>query len=117
MLQEFDERNAEIVINVGGQLLPREEAKVSVFDSLVQGGDGCWEGLRLYDGRIFKLEEHLARLRHSALAMAFVEIPTRGELVTEIRRSLQANGRLGGGHISLTPPRGTKDRAGRAPGP
>ena len=115
MLQEFDERNAEIVINVGGQLVPREEAKVSVFDSLVQGGDGCWEGLRLYDGRIFKLEEHLARLRHSALAMAFEEIPTRDQLVAEIRRTLEANGMTDGVHIRLTLSRGTKITSGMDP--
>lgn len=115
MLQEFDERNAEIVINVGGELVPREEAKISVFDSLVQGGDGCWEGLRLYEGRIFKLEEHLARLRHSALAMAFVEIPTRDELVTEIRRTLKANGMTDGVHIRLTLSRGTKITSGMDP--
>ena len=46
-----DPRNENILIYIGGQLLLREEAKISVFDSLVQGGDGVWEGLRVYDGR------------------------------------------------------------------
>ena len=115
MLQEYDERNADIMIYVGGRLVPREEATVSVFDSLVQGGDGCWEGLRLYDGRIFKLEEHLDRLRHSALAMAFEEIPTRDQLVAEIRRTLEANGMTDGVHIRLTLSRGTKITSGMDP--
>ncbi len=48
MLQTFNEKNRDLIVSVGGQLLPRADAKVSVFDSLVQGGDGCWEGLRLY---------------------------------------------------------------------
>ena len=47
-----DPRNADILVHVGGDLLPRSEAKVSVFDSVVQGGDAVWEGLRVYDGRI-----------------------------------------------------------------
>lgn len=74
MKQTFNEANRDIQIWVGGQLFPRDEAKVSVFDSLVQGGDGCWEGLRLYEGRIFKLEQHLTRLRHSALALAIEDL-------------------------------------------
>ena len=81
MLQTFNEKNRDLIVSVGGHLLPRADAKVSVFDSLVQGGDGCWEGLRLYQGRIFKLREHLERLRHSALAMAFTEIPSADAIV------------------------------------
>ena len=50
MKQSYDPRNAEILVHIDGELLPRDQAKVSVFDSLVQGGDGCWEGLRVYDG-------------------------------------------------------------------
>ena len=51
-----DPRNAEIQVWVGDRLWPRDEAKVSVFDSSVQGGDAIWEGLRVYDGRIFQLD-------------------------------------------------------------
>ena len=58
-----------------GVLIHRDQAGISPFDSVVQGGDAVWEGLRLYDGRIFKLYEHLDRLRDSALALAFREIP------------------------------------------
>lgn len=54
-----DARNADILVHVGGQLLPRDQAKVSVFDSAVQGGDSVWEGLRIYDGRVFQLDPHL----------------------------------------------------------
>ena len=70
MQQQFDERNRDILINVNGELVHRDEARISPFDSVVQGGDAVWEGLRVYDGRIFKLEEHLERLRGSALALA-----------------------------------------------
>jgi branched-chain amino acid aminotransferase len=54
MLQRFDERNRDLIVNVGGVLAHRDEARVSPFDSAVQGGDAVWEGLRLYDGRIFR---------------------------------------------------------------
>ena len=68
-----DSRNENILVHVGGQLLPREAAKVSVFDSSVQGGDAVWEGLRVYNGRIFQLDAHLNRLTDSAKAMAFTQ--------------------------------------------
>ena len=76
MLQVFDERNRDLLININGKLIHRDEAGVSPFDSVVQGGDAVWEGLRLYNGRIFQLNEHLDRLRHSAQALAFAEIPS-----------------------------------------
>ena len=75
MQQEFDERNRDLLININGELLHRDRAGISPFDSAVQGGDAVWEGLRLYHGRIFKLTEHLQRLRDSAEALAFAEIP------------------------------------------
>ena len=90
MLQPFDERNRDLIVNVNGKLLHRDEAGVSPFDSAVQGGDAVWEGLRLYDGRFFKVGEHLARLRSSALAIAFTEIPSDDEIIREIRRTLAA---------------------------
>ena len=74
MLQQFDERNRDLIVNVGGRLVHRDEAGVSPFDSLVQGGDGVWEGLRLYDGRIFRLTEHLDRLADSAKAIAMLAV-------------------------------------------
>ena len=115
MLQDFDERNRDLVVNVNGTLAHRDEAGVSPFDSVVQGGDAVWEGLRLYDGKIFKLEEHLCRLRSSALALAFTEIPSDDEIIHEIRRTLAANGMRDGVHIRLTLTRGVKYTSGMDP--
>src|SRR5512145_187 len=108
MLQKFNEKNRNLIVNVNGKLVHRDEAGVSPFDSAVQGGDAVWEGLRLYDGRIFKLAEHLARLRRSAKALAFESIPSDAELTREIARTLAANGMRDGVHIRLTLTRGVK---------
>lgn len=115
MLQTFDERNRSLVVNVNGVLSPRDQARISPFDSAVQGGDAVWEGLRLYDGRIFRLREHLDRLRHSALALAFTDIPTHDHIIGEIRRTLAANGMRDGVHIRLTLTRGEKITSGMDP--
>ena len=115
MLQQFDERNRDLVVNVGGRLVHRDEAGVSPFDSVVQGGDAVWEGLRLYGGRIFRLDEHLDRLRASALALAFTEIPSHEEITAEIVRTLRANGMTDGVHIRLTLTRGVKLTSGMDP--
>jgi branched-chain amino acid aminotransferase len=115
MQQKFDERNRDLIVNINGRLAHRDEAGVSPFDSSVQGGDAVWEGLRLYDGRIFALEEHLARLRSSALALAFAEIPTNEAMVREIRRTLEANRMRDGVHIRLTLTRGVKITSGMDP--
>ena len=84
MLQHFNEQNRDLLVNINGRLVHRDEAGISPFDSAVQGGDAVWEGLRLYGGRIFKLREHLARLRRSAEALAFTEIPADEKIVDEI---------------------------------
>src|SRR5438046_978057 len=102
MLQKFDDRNRNLIVNINGELVHRDEAGISPFDSAVQGGDAVWEGLRLYDGRIFKLKEHLDRLRSSALALAFAQIPTHEAITEEIRRTLAANQMPDGVHIRLT---------------
>ena len=70
-------KNNGTLIYIDGELIPRENAKIYVLDSLVQGGDGVWEGLRVYDGKIFQLEEHLNRLFDSAKSMHFMNIPSR----------------------------------------
>lgn len=103
-----DPRNENILIHVDGELLPRENAKVSVFDSLVQGGDGVWEGVRVYDGKIFALDAHLDRLLDSAHAMAFAGLPPREEIKMAIFETLRANGMRDGVHIRLTLSRGKK---------
>ena len=115
MLQQFNEKNRDLVVNINGKLLHRDEAGISPFDSIVQGGDGVWEGLRLYDGKIFKLTEHLDRLRGSALALAFTEIPSHDEIIGEIRRTLEANKMQDGVHIRLTLTRGVKVTSGMDP--
>ena len=115
MLQTFDSRNKDLKININGELFHRDDAGISPFDSAVQGGDGVWEGLRLYDGRIFQLEEHLNRLRHSAQAMAFEHIPSNEELTAEIAKTLTANNMHDGVHIRLTLTRGKKITSGMDP--
>jgi branched-chain amino acid aminotransferase len=115
MLQRFDERNRNLVVNINGRLTHRDEAGVSPFDSVVQGGDAVWEGLRLYDGRIFRLAEHLDRLVASARALAFTDIPPRERIIDEIRRTLEANGMRDGVHIRLTLTRGVKLTSGMDP--
>ncbi|CAM6113921.1 unnamed protein product [Calypogeia fissa] len=108
--------NKKLLIWVGDQLVPREDAKVSVFDSIVQGGDGVWEGLRIYKGKIFKLEEHLDRLFDSAKAMAFTCVPSRTEVKNAIFSTLTANGMRDSAHIRLTLTRGKKVTSGMSPG-
>ncbi len=115
MLQAFDERNRDLIVSVAGRLSHRDQAGVSPFDSVVQGGDAVWEGLRLYQGRIFRLTEHLARLRRSARALAFPQIPSDEEIVAEIRRTLAANGMTDNVHIRLTLTRGVKITSGMDP--
>ncbi|MFI4893615.1 MAG: aminotransferase class IV [Phycisphaerales bacterium JB058] len=115
MLQTFNEKNRDLQININGKLYHRRDAGVSPFDSVVQGGDAVWEGLRVYKGRIFKLDEHLERLRRSAKALDFAKIPPRSELVAEIRKTLEANGMCDGVHIRLTLTRGEKVTSGMDP--
>jgi branched-chain amino acid aminotransferase len=115
VLQTFDERNRNLIVNVAGQLRHRDEAGVSPFDSVVQGGDAVWEGLRLYQGRIFRLEQHLARLRRSARALGFEQVPSDAEITAEIRRTLAANGMTDNVHIRLTLTRGVKITSGMDP--
>jgi branched-chain amino acid aminotransferase len=115
VLQTFDERNRDLIVSVAGQLRHRDLAAVSPFDSVVQGGDAVWEGLRLYQGRIFRLDEHLARLRRSAQALAFEQIPSDAEISAEIRRTLAANNMTDNVHVRLTLTRGIKITSGMDP--
>jgi branched-chain amino acid aminotransferase len=115
MHQQFNPQNRDLIVNINGRLLHRDEAGVSPFDSVVQGGDAVWEGLRLYSGRIFKLHEHLARLRSSAKALAFAQIPSDDEIIDQIRRTLEANRMFDGVHIRLTLTRGVKYTSGMDP--
>ncbi len=115
MLQGFDEKNRDLTVNINGNLVHRDTAGVSPFDSSVQGGDAVWEGLRVYEGRVFRLEQHLDRLVHSAKALAFDGIPAREAITEEIRRTLEANGMHDGVHVRLTLTRGVKYTSGMDP--
>lgn len=115
MLQKYNPRNENIIVHVGGKLLPRNDAKVSVFDSSVQGGDAVWEGLRVYNGGIFCLDKHLNRLHASAHALAFSDIPSKETIRRAIFDTLKANGMKDETHIRLTLTRGEKVTSGMDP--
>ncbi|RDX80192.1 Branched-chain-amino-acid aminotransferase-like protein 2 [Mucuna pruriens] len=107
--------NEKLLAWVGDEIVPRDSAKVSVFDSVVQGGDSVWEGLRVYNGKIFKLEEHLDRLFDSAKALAFENVPTRDEIKEAIFKTLIRNGMFDNSHIRLSLTRGKKVTSGMSP--
>ena len=115
MLQRFDKKNRDLIININGELLHRDKAGISPFDSAVQGGDAVWEGLRVYDGKIFRLRAHLDRLRNSALALNFAQIPSHETITEEIKRTLEANEIRDSAHIRLTLTRGEKITSGMDP--
>ena len=115
MPQQFNEKNRDLIVNINGRLVHRDKAGISPFDSAVQGGDAVWEGLRLYNGRIFKLHEHLARLERSARALSFPEVPPREKIFDELKRTLTANKMRDGVHIRLTLTRGVKITSGMDP--
>ena len=115
MLQQFDPRNRDLMVNINGTLIHRDQAGISPFDSAVQGGDAVWEGLRLYNRRVFHLRQHLDRLRNSAIALAFGEIPSHEQITEQICRTLAANSMSDGVHIRLTLSRGVKITSGMDP--
>lgn len=115
MLQQFNPKNADIQVFVKDQLFHRNDAKVSVFDSSVQGGDAVWEGLRVYREKIFCLDRHLRRLRESAKALMFADIPDEKFIRKAIFQTLEANGMRDETHIRLTLTRGEKVTSGMDP--
>jgi branched-chain amino acid aminotransferase len=115
MQQSFDNRNTDISVFIKDRLYKREEAKVSVFDSSVQGGDAVWEGLRIYNGKIFCFSEHVTRLQESAKTLAFQDIPTKKFIKDAVCKTLEANGMKDGAHIRLTLTRGEKITSGMDP--
>jgi branched-chain amino acid aminotransferase len=115
MLQRYDERNADLRYWVNGVLRHRDEPGLSPFDAVVQGGDAVWEGLRLYQGRIFGLLEHLARLRRSATALGFVGVPSDADITGAICATLAANQMRDQVHVRLTLTRGVKVTSGMDP--
>ncbi len=115
MKQTFNELNRNLIVNINGNLVHRDHAGISPFDSAVQGGDAVWEGLRLYHGRIFRLKEHLDRLHGSALALAFTDIPNHDRIISELKRTLAANDMRDEVHVRLTLTRGPKFTSGMDP--
>src|SRR5216684_3723650 len=115
MLQKFNPKNRDLIVNINGHLVHRDKAGISPFDSAVQGGDAVWEGLRLYNRRIFKLYEHLDRLEHSAHALSIIDLPPREKIIEELKRTLAANKMRDGVHIRLTLTRGVKITSGMDP--
>ena len=115
MLQKFDERNKEIKVWVGDGLYKRDEAKVSVFDSVVQGGDAVWEGLRVYEKGVFLLDRHLNRLQESAKALCFESVPSNQFIKECLRKTLVANDMTKDTHVRLTLTRGKKITSGMDP--
>ena len=91
MLQKANPKNDHIQVYIKDKLYPRHQAKVSVFDSTVQGGDAVWEGLRVYPQGIVCLDKHLTRLQQSAKTLAFTDIPSKIEIKKAIKLTLDAN--------------------------
>src|SRR5687768_3257970 len=115
MLQKFHEQHRHLVVDINVNLLPRDQAGISPFDSVVQGGDAVWEGLRLYDGGIYGLPAHLLRLRRSAHALGFAAVPSDEEITAAVVETLRANDMRDGVHVRLTLTRGVKVTSGMDP--
>lgn len=115
--QDFaaDPRNATVKVYVSGALVPRDEARVSVFDAGFVLGDGVWEGMRLHKGRLVFLDLHLERLFDGARAIDLDIGMTREALVAALWETLRANGMEDGVHIRLMVTRGLKKTPNQDP--
>lgn len=103
-----DPRNEQVQIWLNGQLLPRAEARVSVFDSGFVLGDGVWEGLRLVNGRLAFLDVHLERLYSAARALAIEMVLDREAVTKALYDTVRANGMTDGVHVRIMVTRGLK---------
>jgi branched-chain amino acid aminotransferase group I len=110
-----DPRNADILVHVDGELVPRDQARISVFDSVVQGGDAVWEGLRVYEGKVYALDRHLDRLFASAHALRFEGVPSREQVRRAVVETFAANEMHEDAHARLTLTRGPKATSGMSP--
>lgn len=108
--QDFaaDPRNVGILIYLNGKLVPREQARVSIFDGGFVVGDGVWEGLRLHQGALLFLQQHLDRLYWGAQQIGLDIGLDRAALSAEIRRTLNTNGMRDGAHLRVMVTRGEK---------
>jgi len=115
--QDFaaDPRNATVKVYVRGELVLRDEARVSIFDAGFVLGDGVWEGVRLHRGRMVFLDRHLDRLFDGARAIDLDIGLTRAEIVAALWQTLRANGMEDGVHIRLMVTRGLKKTPNQDP--
>ena len=110
-----DPRNAEVLISINGELFKRAEARISVFDSGFLVGDGVWEGMRVYGGKVAFAREHMDRLYHAAKAICLDIGLTRNELLGRIDDVLKANAMTDGVHVRLMVTRGDKKTPSQDP--
>jgi len=115
MQQQFYPQNQNIQVFIKDKLYPRSEAKISVFDSAVQGGDAVWEGLRIYNGKVFCLTEHINRLQSSAHTLMFADIPSKEFIRDAIFQTLKENNFYNDAHIRLTLKKKKKITSGMDP--
>jgi branched-chain amino acid aminotransferase len=110
-----DPRNEQVLIYVNGELFPRHEAKISVFDSGYLVGDGVWEALRLHDGVLVFLDQHLDRLWQGAATIG-LKIPfSREELTAALWQTIEANQMHDHVHVRFMLTRGTKKTPSQDP--
>ncbi len=112
---EGDPRNESVLISVNGELLPRPEAKVSVFDAGFLLGDGVWESFRLHNGTIAFADEHMDRLFRGAESISMDIERTREQILDEVNRVIEANDMHNGVHVRLVVTRGLKPTPYQAP--
>jgi len=112
---EGDPRNESVLISVNGELLPRPEAKVSVFDAGFLLGDGVWESFRLHNGTIVFADEHMDRLFRGAESISMDIGRTREQILDEVNRVIEANDMHDGVHVRLVVTRGLKPTPYQAP--
>jgi len=105
---EGDPRNKDILININDELHPRDEARISVFDSGYILGDGVWEGIRFHNGTLFQVDQHLKRLYEGAKALDMDIGLTREALTQRLYETCRANDMESGVHIRLMVTRGIK---------
>ena len=107
---ENDPRNQNIKIYVNGDIVPRDEAKVSVYDSGFMLGDGMWEGMRLYNGKWAFFDQHMDRLFNSCKAISLDIGMDRDGILAALTQTAKANGMTGDAHCRLMVTRGVKDK-------
>lgn len=113
---EHDPRNEDILIYVNGELVPKDQAVVSVYDSGFMLGDGMWEGMRLYDGEWAFFDEHMDRLFNSLKSVSLKIDETPEDIRAILNKTAAANGMTGDAHCRLMITRGRKAKPFQHPG-